>query len=1605
MELFKLLGTIAIDNAEARKALQDVGKDGQEAESKLGKVFSGIGKGAAVAGATIATGLAAGATACVGLATAAIKSYADYEQLLGGAQLLFGDAFGYVEEQAKNSYKTVQMSQNEYLQQVNGFSTGLKTALGGNEQAAAELAHKIIVAEADVVAATGNSAEAVQNAFNGIMKSNFTMLDNLQLGITPTKEGFQEVIDKVNEWNAANGEATSYQISNLADCQSALVDYIEMQGLAGYAANEAAGTISGSISMLKGAWSNLITGIADENQDFSTLMQAVFDSAMAVWDNIEPRLGVVFEGIALFVEGFAAKIVEFVPGLIEQVLPIVLEGAARLISAIVSTLPEIIAAVGSALQTAFESLLSSFGMTEEGIQKVKGAIEGIIETVGVATIVFAGFKAGMAIQSVVQGFQSAQVAISLLSMEVGKANLAQAALNGTMKISETIVALLTGKMTLASLAQAAMSKAQAVLNAVMAANPIMLIVTACAALVAAIGLVVYKLLDEEKAIKSTEQAQKDLTAAKEEAKNAENSYIDAVDRSEEALKKLEEAEKAAGLSGQELAQQVQSGALDYADMNQQQKEVYKAYLENEEAQKNLAASTEELNAAKKAETIAAFENQLALAAESGEYDAFKQSVVEAFNSGQLSAAEARDLLGASMSEMSASAQKTFMEDIPGAVKEGLNPSDYQTTLQQMSTGMGQAWESTKSAFSDMGSWFSEKFKGAKEASVNAWSDTKEKFNNVKNKCVEAFSDFKDKTKTKFSEAKEAASNAWSDAKSKFSSVKDKVVEGFSDLKDKVKTKFNDAKTNAENAWSDAQSKFSNVKEKVVSAFSDLGSKVKSKFSTAKTNAESAWANAQSTWKSISDKVANGFSGLGGKLKTKFSSALETAKQGFSKASSIGKDLVEGIWKGISGAYDWITGKIKGWVGNVTDFIKNLFGIKSPSTVMRDEVGRELARGIAVGIEKNTNEATDAMKALAEDVVATAKETIANGGTEIADAVSGTATTSASTALGDPGRLDARAKVLGKTRDQIIKDGFLSEMFALSASSYDEVNEIIKVLDDAEYKADVTFEKGFATVYDKQGKVLWQKRQEDLTEATSGMIARENAYFELKERLETGYYNDHDEKFKASLVEQLNRDREFIEQERKLYGSQIEYFRSLDTGKLVKNIGTVAEGTTQKITDANAKLNSEIVKTAKTKLATYKQYNNLTAKAEAEYWDEIRTMFEEGTEARIEADKEYYAAKSSIDKELLDSAKKQLENHKVYNEMTLAEEAGFWDEIRQQFEEGTDARIEADKSYFAAKKSYNEKILSAEQKLQDDLDAIAQKEKDRQKDILETYDLFGSFVAWESGIDPATELLMRLDEQIDHLGMYDDAMGNLEDRIGGTALFEELKNMDVDDADKLKLIADMTDAELQSYVKKFDELTALAGKTAKEELAPETMADTAKAYEDFAKSVTEAGGEIVDSFASNVTSTVTAVADSFGEIAQAYGDFAASCVENGSALFEGLQQAYEEFVANTEGFDASTFTASPMLSSDSVAYNINSGNASGSDSQKSTSGTVADVYASVMEQKSMTQKLLDMLGKFFPELIEAFNIDLFINDRVLAAELAPAMNEELGILSSKKERGR
>lgn len=417
--VFELFATISLDTDEYERKL----KDSENKTSTFADVLkANLASGAIIAGVK----KLAGVVADVG--KAAYTSYARYEQLAGGAQLMFGDAYDFVAEKARNAYKTVQMSQNDYLQQVNGFATGLKTALGGNVQAAAELADKVITAEADVVAATGNTQEAVQNAFNGIMKSNYTMLDNLQLGIAPTKEGFQQLIDKVNEWNAENGKATAYTIDNLADCQAALVDYIEMQGLAGYAANEAAGTIEGSTASMKAAWQNLATGMADSSADMEGLTKDFVDSVFTAGRNIIPRVQQIVTGVG----------------------------------------------------TATAEAISYLRETNSAIDLLVTAFEFAATAATVAGTAIGASMAGKAIANIATIFTANASALAFFTAESGKAAVAEATLNGVFSVSEIAVGVLTGKISLATAAQYAW-------NTAINANPIGLIAAAVAALAIGIG--------------------------------------------------------------------------------------------------------------------------------------------------------------------------------------------------------------------------------------------------------------------------------------------------------------------------------------------------------------------------------------------------------------------------------------------------------------------------------------------------------------------------------------------------------------------------------------------------------------------------------------------------------------------------------------------------------------------------------------------------------------------------------------------------------------------------------------------------------------------------------------------------------------------------------------------------------------------------------------------------------------------------------------------------------------------------------------------------------------------------------------------------------------
>lgn len=460
MDVFNLEARLGLNSREYEEGLES-------AENSTNSFASRIQSGLGVAVRAIGAGIAAGAAGIATLTTQSVRQFSEFEQLVGGTELLFGDAYDYVMERSQNAYANVQMSQSQYLQQVNGFAVGLSNALGGNEQAAAELADSIITAEADIVAATGNSQEAVQNAFNGVMRGNYTMLDNLGLGINATQAGVQEVIDSVNEWNEAQGRATQYTIDNVADVQSALVDYVEMQGLSGYATNEASETIQGSIASMKAAWNDLLVGFADPNADLGVRISNMVETASTAFYNILPAALNAVSGIGTFIQQIAPMIEEQLPTLIDTLLPPVLDAAISLVSGLVSSLPSILRTLTNSLPRLLNQLIPAIlrilpQIVQAGMDLLNGLMRGIaqampiimplltdviiqmVEIIGSVENIQTLLQCGLIIiQAIMDGIGEAAPEIGALIPEL-LANLAVVISDNAGLIGETILSILRG---------------------------------------------------------------------------------------------------------------------------------------------------------------------------------------------------------------------------------------------------------------------------------------------------------------------------------------------------------------------------------------------------------------------------------------------------------------------------------------------------------------------------------------------------------------------------------------------------------------------------------------------------------------------------------------------------------------------------------------------------------------------------------------------------------------------------------------------------------------------------------------------------------------------------------------------------------------------------------------------------------------------------------------------------------------------------------------------------------------------------------------------------------------------------------------------------------
>lgn len=343
MDVFDLFAKISLDSSEYEKGL----KNAKSSASGLTGLFGKVGSAASTVGKgifNVATNVAkvsvaattAGATAISALTGLAISSYADYEQLVGGVETLYKTSADKVQQYAADAYKTAGLSANEYMNTATTFAAALVSSLGGDTEQAAELANTAISDMSDNSNKMGTAMSSIQDAYNGFAKQNYTMLDNLKLGYGGTKTEMQRLLDDANKLNAAQGNYTKYSIDSYADVVSAIHDVQNAMGITGTTSKEASTTIQGSVNATKSAWSNLVTGIADDNANFEQLISNFVDSATTAASNILPRIEAALNGAAKLIESLVPPIMAELPSLIETVLPQLAQSAVNIVQTLVT---------------------------------------------------------------------------------------------------------------------------------------------------------------------------------------------------------------------------------------------------------------------------------------------------------------------------------------------------------------------------------------------------------------------------------------------------------------------------------------------------------------------------------------------------------------------------------------------------------------------------------------------------------------------------------------------------------------------------------------------------------------------------------------------------------------------------------------------------------------------------------------------------------------------------------------------------------------------------------------------------------------------------------------------------------------------------------------------------------------------------------------------------------------------------------------------------------------------------------------------------------------------------------------------------------------------
>ena len=527
---------------------------------------------------------------------------------------------------------------------------------------------------------------------------------------------------------------------------------------------------------------------------------------------------------------------------------------------------------------------------------------------------------------------------------------------------------------------------------------------------------------------------------------------------------------------------------------------------------------------------------------------------------------------------------------------------------------------------------------------------------------------------------------------------------------------------------DGQSDTEKASSDVAQAGADAAKEKDSEYKDAGSSAAGQYASGISSGKNAATQEAASMAGQARSAAATYENSFYTA--GYNASSGFAEGIRQGKSQAINAAAQMASESLKA--------AKDAIAIKSPSHKFRDEVGKQVGAGYGLGIKDSTPQAEAAAAAMAQ-------------------------------------------------------------------KTYTKASEWLK-----KYRKD-------HTVTVEEEKWFWQQLQQ---QAKAGSEAYKKAAAEIKKLDSSSTITD-------ALAKKISGN----------FG--------------VSGLKTSGSGKKKTQTSKTAtEYQNDVIQAAEKALANYKILHATTETQEIDFWTAVRTNLQRGSKGYTQA---WYditekiqnlnKQKQEADEKAAETEKKTAEeaaktratvqdkilsSYKTYCKVSAKAEVDYWDTARQQFQEGTDARIEADQKYFEAKQDYEEQKLELEKDYADQSTEIEKNRADKEKEIQdnlnstlqnrkkEILSSMSGFDAWDAEGYVADTMLYNLKTQVEGLKLWENQLEELGKKGLSADIMKELQEMGPEAAANIYTLNQMTAEQLDEFNKLWTEKNELADKQAKEE---------------------------------------------------------------------------------------------------------------------------------------------------------------------------------------------